>query len=172
MVLAGVVGSAVLPAPLARRHGERTFLRVAAVVAAAGCGFLALAPGAAALAVIPLGFVLLGSLPVILELTERRAATSGAATALDLAGRQRGRHRRGRARAGQPQDRPGAGVLAAGGHRRARARGRREGSRPARREHRHMSETDNSTEPHARLRSGAASRTGPRAPRRAATRCS
>ena len=81
MVLAGVVGSAVLPAPLARHHGERTFLRVAAVVAAAGCGFLALAPGAAALAVIPLGFVLLGSLPVILELTERRSQ-SGAATAL------------------------------------------------------------------------------------------
>ncbi len=48
MVLAGVVGSAVLPAPLARHGRERAFLRVAAVVAAAGCAFLALAPGAAA----------------------------------------------------------------------------------------------------------------------------
>ena len=37
MVLAGVVGSALLPAPLARRGAERTFLRVAAVVAAACC---------------------------------------------------------------------------------------------------------------------------------------
>jgi hypothetical protein len=56
---------------------------VAAVVAALGCVTLALAPGAAVVVVIPLGVVLLGSLPVILELTERRAGTaSGAATAL------------------------------------------------------------------------------------------
>jgi hypothetical protein len=44
---------------------------------------LAVAPHAAVLAVVPLGIVLLGSLPVILELTERRAQTaSSAATAL------------------------------------------------------------------------------------------
>jgi predicted MFS family arabinose efflux permease len=86
MVLAGVVGSATLPAPLARRGAERAFLRVAAVVAAAGCGFLALAPGAAAIAVIPLGVVLLGSLPVILELTERRSESSAAAALIWLAG--------------------------------------------------------------------------------------
>jgi predicted MFS family arabinose efflux permease len=86
MVLAGVVGSATLPAPLARRGAERRFLRVAAVVAAAGCVFLAVAPGAAALAVIPLGVVLLGSLPVILELTERRSETSAATALIWLAG--------------------------------------------------------------------------------------
>jgi cyanate permease len=86
MVLAGVVGSATLPAPLARRGRERAFLRTAAVVAAAGCAFLALAPGAAAVAVIPLGVVLLGSLPVILELTERRSESSAATALIWLAG--------------------------------------------------------------------------------------
>ncbi|WP_064750577.1 MFS transporter [Solirubrobacter soli] len=86
MVLAGVVGSATLPAPIARRGLERAFLRVAAVVAAAGCVFLALAPGAAAVVVIPLGVVLLGSLPVVLELTERRSESSAAAALIWLAG--------------------------------------------------------------------------------------
>ena len=42
------------------------------MVAAAGCLTLALAPHAAIVAVIPLGVVLLGALPVLLELTERR----------------------------------------------------------------------------------------------------
>jgi predicted MFS family arabinose efflux permease len=88
MVLAGVVGSAFLPAPLARRGAERTFLRVAAIVAATGCLTLALAPGftVAVVAVVPLGVVLLGSLPVILELTERRSATSAATGVIWLAG--------------------------------------------------------------------------------------
>ncbi len=86
MVLSGVAGSALLPAPLARRGAERTFLRVAAVVAAAGCVTLALAPGAALLVVVPLGVVLLGSLPVILELTERRSPTSAATGLIWLAG--------------------------------------------------------------------------------------
>ena len=82
MVVAGVIGSALLPAPLARHRAERAFLRTAAIVAAAGCVTLALAPSAALRSrSIPLGFVLLGSLPVILELTERRSPT-GAATAL------------------------------------------------------------------------------------------
>jgi hypothetical protein len=86
MVLAGVVGSAILPAPIARHRAERRFLRTAAVVAAAGCAFLAVAPGAAALAVVPLGVVLLGSLPVILELTERRSKSSAATALIWLAG--------------------------------------------------------------------------------------
>jgi hypothetical protein len=81
-----VAGSALLPAPLARRRAERAFLRTAAIVAAAGCVTLALAPGAAWLAVVPLGIVLLGSLPVILELTERRSPTSAAAALIWLAG--------------------------------------------------------------------------------------
>jgi predicted MFS family arabinose efflux permease len=86
MVLAGVVGSALLPAALVRHGAERAFLRVAAVVAAAGCAFLALAPGAAVIAVVPLGVVLLGSLPVILELTERRSRSSAATALIWLAG--------------------------------------------------------------------------------------
>jgi predicted MFS family arabinose efflux permease len=86
MVLAGVVGSAVLPAPLVKHGAERRFLRTAAVVAAVGCAFLAVAPGAAAVAVVPLGIVLLGSLPVILELTERRSQSSAATALIWLAG--------------------------------------------------------------------------------------
>jgi predicted MFS family arabinose efflux permease len=83
MVVSGVLGSIVLPPAVARNDAERTFLRVAALVAAAGCVFLALAPGAAWVAVVPMGFVLLASLPVILELTERHAgAASGGAAAL------------------------------------------------------------------------------------------
>jgi predicted MFS family arabinose efflux permease len=85
MVLAGVLGSAVLPPPVARRALEIPYLRVAAVVAAAGCVVLAAVPGAVtgAVAIVPMGFVLLASLPVILELTERRAgAAGGSATAL------------------------------------------------------------------------------------------
>jgi predicted MFS family arabinose efflux permease len=83
MVLAGVVGSAALPTAVARRGAELRFLRLAAVVAAAGCAVLAAAPGAAWLVIPPMGVVLLGSLPVILELTERRAgAAGGSATAL------------------------------------------------------------------------------------------
>jgi predicted MFS family arabinose efflux permease len=86
MVLAGVVGSAFLPARLVEHGAERRFLRIAAVVAAAGCAFLAVAPGAAVVAVIPLGVVLLGSLPVILELTERRSQSSAATALIWLAG--------------------------------------------------------------------------------------
>ena len=47
---------------------------------------LAIAPGAAVVAVVPLGVVLLGSLPVILELTERRSETSAATALIWLAG--------------------------------------------------------------------------------------
>jgi predicted MFS family arabinose efflux permease len=86
MVLAGVIGSAVLPAPLVRHAKERAFLRTAAVVAASACALLALAPSVAAVAVVPLGVVLLGSLPVILELTERRSETSAATALIWLAG--------------------------------------------------------------------------------------
>jgi predicted MFS family arabinose efflux permease len=83
MVLAGVAGSALLPEQVARRGAELRFLRVAAIVAACGCAVLAIAPGARWLAVVPLGVMLLASLPVILELTERRAgAAAASATAL------------------------------------------------------------------------------------------
>jgi predicted MFS family arabinose efflux permease len=88
MVLAGVAGSAVLPPAVARRDAAFAFLRVASLAATAGCVLLAVAPGAAWVAVAPLGLVLLTSLPVILELTERRAgpAGGGAAALVWLAG--------------------------------------------------------------------------------------
>src|SRR4051794_33223861 len=82
MVVAGVVGSAVIPT----RVPGLAFLRVAAFVAAAGCLLLAVAPRAAWIAVIPMGFVLLTSLPVLLELTERRSASAGAAALIWLGG--------------------------------------------------------------------------------------
>ncbi len=88
MVLAGVAGSVILPPAVARRDAAFAFLRVASLVATAGCALLAVAPGAGWVAVVPLGFVLLASLPVILELTERRAgaAGGGAAALVWLAG--------------------------------------------------------------------------------------
>lgn len=88
MVVAGVAGSIVLPPAVARRAAELRFLRIAALVAAAGCLLLATAPDAAWVAVVPMGFVLLASLPVILEMTERRAgaASGGAAALVWLAG--------------------------------------------------------------------------------------
>lgn len=89
MVVAGVAGSAALPPAVARRSAELRFLRTAALVAAAGCLVLAAAPEAAWVAVVPMGFVLLASLPVMLELTERRAgaaASGGAAALVWLAG--------------------------------------------------------------------------------------
>src|SRR3954451_6224542 len=83
MVVAGVIASALLPPALVRHHKDRAFLRAAALVAAGGGLAMAPAPPAAAFAVMPLGVVLLGALPVILELIERRAEhASGAATAL------------------------------------------------------------------------------------------
>jgi len=86
MVLAGVVSSALLPAPLARAGKERAFLRVAALLAAAGCLLLAVAPHAAIIAVVPLGVALLGALPVLLELTERRTDAASGAAIIWLAG--------------------------------------------------------------------------------------
>jgi predicted MFS family arabinose efflux permease len=86
MVLAGVATSVVAPVPLARHHRERTFLRAAAITAAAGCLLLAVAPHAALLAVIPLGIALLGALPVLLELTERRTDAASGAALIWLAG--------------------------------------------------------------------------------------
>ena len=120
MVVAGVIGSALLPAPLARHRAERAFLRTAAIVAAAGCVTLALAPSAAWIAVVPLGVVLLGSLPVILELTERRSPTGAATALIWLAGQRRwDRCCSGRAGRSGPA---GRGVRAARGDGRVRPR--------------------------------------------------
>jgi predicted MFS family arabinose efflux permease len=84
MLVAGMIGSAVLPAPLARRGAERAFMRVAILVTAAGCVALAAIPslGARAVVLAAMGFVLLPALPVIISLAERlagrAAGTAGA----------------------------------------------------------------------------------------------
>jgi len=77
-VVAGIVGSAVLPVWVARRRIELRFAVVAMVVAAGACAALAIAPSfATGLVALPaLGFFALAVLPVVLELTERGAEQS------------------------------------------------------------------------------------------------
>ena len=67
MVLSGVASSALLSPLVIARGWERPFLRAAALIAAASCLLLAVAPGAAWFVVFPLGAVLLGALPVLLS---------------------------------------------------------------------------------------------------------
>jgi predicted MFS family arabinose efflux permease len=84
MLLAGTIGCGIVPALVARRGAERSYLLLVVVWVAGCCGLLAAVhPVLAADAVLiaALGFVLLASLPVILELTERRmGALGGVAT--------------------------------------------------------------------------------------------
>jgi predicted MFS family arabinose efflux permease len=85
MVIAGVVGCAVLPPLVARRHGERGFMRTAVLVACAGCVVLGVAPwlGVRALALVAMGAALLPALPVILTAAEQLAgAAAGTAGAI------------------------------------------------------------------------------------------
>lgn len=83
MVIAGIVGCAVIPELVARRHAERSFMRTAVVVSCLGCIALGVAPwiGARAGAIVAMGVVLLPALPVILTATERLAGTAAAGTA-------------------------------------------------------------------------------------------
>jgi predicted MFS family arabinose efflux permease len=85
MVVVGIVGSAAVPAIAARRGQTFRLLQATALGTCFGCVVLATVnwlPGfAIAMAII--GFFLVTSLPVLLELTERRAgANGGSATAL------------------------------------------------------------------------------------------
>jgi predicted MFS family arabinose efflux permease len=82
MVLAGIVGCAALPPWIARRRGERGFMRAVALTACLGCVALGLVPwiGVRAVAIVAMGAVLLPALPVVLTLTERLAG-AGAGTA-------------------------------------------------------------------------------------------
>ena len=85
MVIAGIVGCAVLPPLVARRHGERRFMRTTVLVACAGCVVLGATPwlGVRALALAAMGFVLLPALPVILTAAELLAgAAAGTAGAI------------------------------------------------------------------------------------------
>ncbi len=85
MVVAGVIGSALLPPVIARNHRELTFLVVSIIGGVCGCLVLAAAPGLASgiPVLFVLGVLLLTDLPIVLELAERRAGPAGGtATAL------------------------------------------------------------------------------------------
>jgi predicted MFS family arabinose efflux permease len=83
MVIAGIVGCAVLPPLVARHHAERRFMRGAVVVSCLGCIALGLAPwiGVRAAAIVAIGVVLLPALPIILTATEQLAGSARAGTA-------------------------------------------------------------------------------------------
>ncbi len=84
MLVAGMVGSAVLPPLLTRRGIEPVFMRIGLLVSAGGCIALAAASplGARALVLAAMGLALLPALPVIISLAERlagrAAGTAGA----------------------------------------------------------------------------------------------
>jgi len=85
MVLAGIVGCAVLPPLVVRGDRERGFMRAAVLVGCAGCVALAIVPwmGGRALAILAIGLVLLPALPVILTDAEQLAgAAAGTAGAI------------------------------------------------------------------------------------------
>ncbi len=75
MVVAGLIGCAVIPARVARRSSERSFMQSAVLVSCLGCVVLGVAPwlGAQALAIAVMGVVLLPALPVILTRAEQLA---------------------------------------------------------------------------------------------------
>jgi predicted MFS family arabinose efflux permease len=78
MVIAGVVGCAVLPPLVARRGIERGFMRAAVIVGCVGCVALAVIPSLAgrAVVIVAMGVMLLPALPVILTATERLAGSA------------------------------------------------------------------------------------------------
>lgn len=85
MVLAGAVASAALPPLVVRRNAERAMIAASVVAIIVGCVVLAFVHTIVvdAICLIPMGLLLLTDLPVILELSERRAgASAGTVTAL------------------------------------------------------------------------------------------
>jgi predicted MFS family arabinose efflux permease len=78
MVIAGVVGCAVLPPMVASRGVERGFMRATIVVGCAGCVALGVVPwlGVQAAVIVVMGLFLLPALPVILTATERLAGSA------------------------------------------------------------------------------------------------
>jgi cyanate permease len=85
MVIAGILGCAVLPPLVARRRAERGFMRATVLVACLGCVTLGATPwlGVRALAIAAMGVVLLPALPVILTAAEQLAgAAAGTAGAI------------------------------------------------------------------------------------------
>lgn len=77
-VVAGVVGCAVVPVWVSRRGRELAVLTTALLVTAVACVALAVVPGVVTgfVALALIGFGLLPALPIVLELTERRAGRS------------------------------------------------------------------------------------------------
>jgi predicted MFS family arabinose efflux permease len=75
MVIAGVLGCAVLPPLVARRDSERAFLRAAVLSGCVGCVALGILPwlGGQAVVMVAMGLTLLPALPVILTAAERLA---------------------------------------------------------------------------------------------------
>jgi len=84
MVIAGVIGCAVLAPAVDARGAERGFMRCAVLVSGVGCVALGTMPwiGARAAVIVTMGLVMLPALPVILTATERlagpAAGTAGA----------------------------------------------------------------------------------------------
>lgn len=78
MVVAGVIGCAVIAPPVVGRGAERSFMRCVVVVSAVGCLALGLMPwlGARAVVIAVMGLFMLPALPVILTATERLAGRS------------------------------------------------------------------------------------------------
>jgi predicted MFS family arabinose efflux permease len=78
MVIAGVIGCAVLPPIVARRGIERGFMRAAVMVGFLGCVALGVIPwlGGRAAVIVVMGLFLLPALPVILTATERLAGSA------------------------------------------------------------------------------------------------
>jgi predicted MFS family arabinose efflux permease len=83
MLVAGMIGCAVLPPLVDRRQAERTFMRAAVGAAILGPTLLALLTPVAARAVVlaAMGFVLLPALPIILTAAERLSGPALAGTA-------------------------------------------------------------------------------------------
>ncbi|MFC6160853.1 MFS transporter [Kribbella jiaozuonensis] len=73
-VIAGVLGSAIIPILVVRRQAESTLLVISLTATAAACVLLALAPGVLTgfVAITLIGLLLLPALPIVLELVERR----------------------------------------------------------------------------------------------------
>lgn len=85
MVLAGVIGSVVLPPLAARRAAERSVLLASLLVTAVGSVLLAVVHVVLGIGLVlaAMGLLLLATLPVVLEVVERRAGpASGTAAAL------------------------------------------------------------------------------------------
>jgi len=78
MVVAGLIGCAVLPPILARRGAERAFMRAAVLTSALGCAALGAVSmlGPRAVVIVVMGFALLPALPVILTAAERLAGSA------------------------------------------------------------------------------------------------